>query len=63
MVLGSVSGLPIACLQGRVHLYEGKPASAANIMIRSLRALGCETLIVTNAAGSLRANFGPGSLS
>lgn len=62
LVIGTVSGLPIACLQGRVHLYEGKPASAANIMIRTLRALGCETLIVTNAAGSLRANVGPGSL-
>ena len=62
LVLGTVSGLPIACLQGRVHLYEGKPASATNIMIRTLRALGCETLIVTNAAGSLRANVGPGSL-
>ncbi|MGI9490092.1 MAG: purine-nucleoside phosphorylase [Geminicoccaceae bacterium] len=62
LVLGTVSGLPIACLQGRVHLYEGKPASATNIMIRTLRTLGCETLIVTNAAGSLRAGVGPGSL-
>lgn len=62
LVLGSVGGLDIACLQGRVHLYEGKPAAAINIMIRSLRALGCETLIVTNAAGSLRSNVGPGSL-
>lgn len=62
LMLGSVGGLPITCLQGRVHLYEGKPASATNIMIRTLRALGCETLIVTNAAGSLRPNVGPGSL-
>ena len=62
LMLGTVGGLPIACLQGRVHLYEGKPASATNIMIRTLRALGCETLIVTNAAGSLRPNVGPGSL-
>lgn len=62
LVLGTVGGLPIACLKGRVHLYEGKPASATNIMIRSLRDLGCETLIVTNAAGSLRPEVGPGSL-
>ena len=61
-VVGTVGGLPIACLQGRVHLYEGKPASATKIMIRTLRALGCETLIVTNAAGSLRPDVGPGSL-
>ncbi|MGI9499152.1 MAG: purine-nucleoside phosphorylase, partial [Geminicoccaceae bacterium] len=32
------------------------------VMIRTLRALGCETLMVTNAAGSLRPNVGPGSL-
>ena len=62
LVLGTAGGLPIACLQGRVHLYEGKPASATNIMIRTLQALGCEALIVTNAAGSLRPSVGPGSL-
>jgi xanthosine phosphorylase len=62
LVLGTVGGLPIACLQGRVHLYEGKPASATNAMIHAMRVLGCEILIVTNAAGSLRPNVGPGSL-
>ncbi|MDH3658749.1 MAG: purine-nucleoside phosphorylase [Alphaproteobacteria bacterium] len=62
LVLGTVSGLDLACLQGRVHLYEGNPASATNIMVRTLRALGCEILIVTNAAGSLRPNVGSGSL-
>ena len=62
LVVGTVSSLPIACLQGRVHLYEGQPASALMGMIRTLKALGCETLVVTNAAGSLRAEVGPGSL-
>lgn len=62
LVLGAVEGLPIACLQGRIHLYEGKPASASMILVQTLRELGCETLIVTNAAGSLRENVGPGSL-
>ena len=62
LVLGKVEGLEVACLQGRVHLYEGKPASASLILIETLRDLGCETLVVTNAAGSLRADVGPGSL-
>jgi homotetrameric cytidine deaminase len=62
LVLGTVEGLEVACLQGRVHLYEGKPASASMILIQTLKALGCETLIVTNAAGSLREDVGPGSL-
>ena len=62
LVLGKAEGLPIACLQGRVHLYEGKPASASLILVRTLRDIGCETLVVTNAAGSLRPDVGPGSL-
>ncbi|MGI9437515.1 MAG: purine-nucleoside phosphorylase [Geminicoccaceae bacterium] len=62
LVLGSVQGLTIACLQGRVHLYEGGPASALCLPVRLLKALGCEVLIVTNASGSLRAEVGPGSL-
>lgn len=62
LVLGTIEGLPVACLQGRVHLYEGKSAHAVNPMISTLQALGCATLIVTNAAGSLREEVGPGSL-
>lgn len=62
LVLGQIEGLSIACLQGRVHLYEGGPASAIKLPVRILKALGCETLIVTNAAGSLRGEIGPGSL-
>ncbi len=62
LVLGTLEGLPVACLQGRVHLYEGGPASAIRLPVRVLKELGCETLIVTNAAGSLRPDIGPGSL-
>ncbi len=62
LVLGKVEGLEVACLQGRVHLYEGVPASASMVLVRTLKELGCETLIVTNAAGSLRPDVGPGSL-
>jgi xanthosine phosphorylase len=62
LVLGRVAGVPLACLQGRVHLYEGLPMSAVNGPIRALKALGCSALVVTNAAGSLRADLGPGAL-
>ena len=54
-------GLAVACLQGRVHLYEGVPASAVNVLVRTLKALGCEILVLTNAAGSLRPEVGAGS--
>ena len=62
LVLGAFAGVPVACLQGRVHLYEGVPAHAVNVLPRTLRALGCELLILTNAAGALRPDLVPGSV-
>jgi xanthosine phosphorylase len=53
----------VACLQGRVHLYEGVPAAAVNALPRTLQALGCEVLILTNAAGSLRPDIEPGAIA
>jgi xanthosine phosphorylase len=63
LVLGCLAGVPVACLQGRVHLYEGVPASAVNVLPRTLRALGCEILILTNAAGSLSPDMPAGSIA
>jgi xanthosine phosphorylase len=63
LVLGRLEGVPVACCQGRLHLYEGLPAAALNILPRTLKALGCEILILTNAAGSLRPNIGPGAVA
>jgi xanthosine phosphorylase len=63
LVLGRLAGLPIACLQGRVHLYEGIQASAVNVPVRTLKALGCEILVLTNAAGSLRPEVGAGTIA
>jgi xanthosine phosphorylase len=63
LVLGRLAGAPVACLQGRVHLYEGVPADAVNVLPRTLKALGCEILILTNAAGSLRPEIEPGAIA
>jgi xanthosine phosphorylase len=46
-----------------VHLYEGVPAAAVNVLPRTLKALGCEVLILTNAAGSLRPEIEPGAIA
>jgi xanthosine phosphorylase len=62
LVVGQVGGVPVACLQGRVHLYEGQPPMAVQTLVRTLKAMGCEILVVTNAAGSLRTDVEPGSL-
>jgi xanthosine phosphorylase len=62
LLLGRLEGVEVACLQGRVHLYEGIAATAVNPMIRVLKGAGCERLILTNAAGSLKPETGPGSI-
>jgi purine-nucleoside phosphorylase len=61
-VLGTIGGVPVAVLQGRAHLYEGGDPEALRAPVRALRAAGAETLILTNAAGSLHPSVGPGSL-
>ena len=56
-------GAGTLCLQGRVHLYEGRgQIEALKVMVRTIKALGVETLLLTNAAGSLRRSVGPGEL-
>ncbi len=62
LVLGRLAGVPVACLQGRVHLYEGAAPSAIAGLVRPLKLIGCEALAVLSAAGSLRADVGPGRL-
>jgi xanthosine phosphorylase len=61
VVLGRLAGLPVACLAGRKHVYEGDP-TAMRVPVRTIKALGAAALLVTNAAGSLRAEVGPGRL-
>jgi xanthosine phosphorylase len=61
-VVGRIGGVPVAVFQGRAHVYEGGDLDALRIPVRALRAAGAETLVLTNAAGSLRADVGPGRL-
>ncbi len=62
LTLGSLFGIPVACLQGRPHYYEGNDNIAMCTPIRTLKAIGCEQLIVTNAAASLRPHVTPGQI-
>ncbi|MCA9649081.1 MAG: purine-nucleoside phosphorylase [Myxococcales bacterium] len=62
LVLGRLGGQDVACLQGRVHLYEGHPAQAVVPLVRTLKLLGCETYFATNAAGALDRDAEPGQL-
>jgi xanthosine phosphorylase len=61
-VLGHLNGVPVCVLMGRAHLYEGGDATHRMTPVRALRAAGAEVLVLTNAAGSLREEVGPGRL-
>lgn len=57
MHIGKLEGCPVICLKGRVHLYEGlDKIPQMKVVIRTLKAVGVETLALTNAAGSLNAD-------
>jgi xanthosine phosphorylase len=62
LVLGRLSGKNVMIFSGRWHVYEGIDGGAITTPMRTLKGLGAEILLATNAAGSLRALAGPGSL-
>lgn len=62
LILGRLGGMPVACMQGRVHYYEGVNPQDLALPVRMLKLLGIEILLLTNAAGSFKKKMGPGSL-
>lgn len=62
LVIGSLEGLPVFMMQGRVHFYEGLSMLQVVFPVRVLMKLGIKKLIVTNASGGLNPNFHPGDL-
>jgi purine-nucleoside phosphorylase len=62
LVLGRLGGKEVAVLQGRAHPYESGNAAVMRPVIEQLKDAGIETLILTNAAGSLDAAMRPGSI-
>jgi purine-nucleoside phosphorylase len=61
-VVGLIGGRPVAILLGRAHYYEHGRADAMRRPLETLKALGIEALILTNAAGGLREETPPGSV-
>ena len=62
LVLGHISGVPVAVMQGRIHAYEGYTLDQVTFPTRVLGLLGCKILIVTNAAGGIRTTLEQGSI-
>jgi purine-nucleoside phosphorylase len=60
--LGTLGGRLVALLRGRKHAYETGDAAGMAGAIRTLAALGCRALVLTNAAGSLAQAMGPGTM-
>ena len=54
LIIGKLNGVPVIVLNGRKHFYETSDAYQLKTMIRSMKAVGVETLFLSNAAGSLR---------
>ncbi len=62
LVVGTVAGTPVACLTGRVHLYEGwRPADVVRA-VRTLRHCGVPSFLLTNAAGGIADDLSAGDL-
>ena len=60
LVYGDLAGRKVLALQGRFHFYVGNPLEVVTFPVRVMKALGCQGVLVTNAAGGI--GFGPGTL-
>jgi len=62
LVIGKAGEVTVAAMQGRFHFYEGYSLEEVTFPIRVLKLLGVRTVVLTNAAGTLKIEFTPGSL-
>ena len=62
LIAGTLEGVPVLVQSGRFHLYEGHSAETAALPVRVFGRLGVRTVILTNAAGGIRATFQAGTL-
>lgn len=62
LVLGTIAGVPVAVMQGRVHAYEGYTMTQVTFPMRVLGLLGVAQVIVTNAAGGINPGYGQGAI-
>ncbi|HEX8814868.1 MAG TPA: purine-nucleoside phosphorylase [Terriglobales bacterium] len=62
MVIGQAGNIPVAVMQGRVHLYEGYSAAQVAFPIRVLGRMGIRAVIITNAAGGINPEYQQGAL-
>lgn len=61
-LFGYVGEVPVVCMKGRVHFYEGYPVSDVVLPVRLMGLMGAEILFLTNAAGGVNTSFHAGDL-
>jgi len=61
-ILGTLQGIPVCCMQGRIHFYEGGSISKILVPIYTMKVIGCKYFLATTAVGSLCKNIGPGEI-
>ena len=62
MVIGNAGSVPVAAMQGRVHLYEGYSPQEITFPIRVFARMGIRAVILTNAAGGINLSYSQGAL-
>ena len=62
LVIGNADGIPVAAMQGRVHLYEGYSANEVSFPIHVFSRMGVRAVILTNAAGGIDRSYSQGAL-
>ena len=62
LLLGLLEGLPVVCLQGRLHLYEGHSPRLVVEPVLLMGRLGARHVLLTNAAGGVNVSYAPGTL-
>lgn len=62
LVLGKLKNVPVVIMRGRIHYYEGYPLEQITFPVRVMKALGAQTMIVTNACGAINQKFKAGDL-
>lgn len=62
LIFGTINEVPVLAMQGRFHYYEGYTMQEVTFPVRVMKAMGIETLVVSNASGGLNPDFKVGDI-